>query len=264
MESIGQLAAGIAPEINTPLQYVNDNTNFLMDSFEALNSYVTEIEKKVETNGVDLSLFIKDKHKEIDADFLLEEIPLAIDQTLKGIDHVRKIVLSMKNFTHPGVTEKAVRNLNESIEVTANITVNQWKYVADLETDLDKNLPDVYCDIEEINQVFLNLIVNAAHAIEEKLDENTREKGLIKITSKKLDSKKIQIEFADSGKGIKKENKDKIFDPFFTTKEVGKGTGQGLAISHDIIVNKHKGEFFAESEVNVGTKFVIILPVNEN
>ena len=270
MESIGMLAAGIAHEINTPLQYVGDNINFLSDSYKAMTDVIFDFSAFFEDgnnyNEDEIREFYQNKKEEMDLEFILEEIPEAIYQTKEGINKVTKIVGAMKDFSHPGAKKKAFYDLNKGIEDTIIISKNEWKYVADVEMNLDKSIKAVYCLLDELNQVFLNLIVNAAHAIEEKLGEKPQlsDKGKIiveTIRKSKPGGDYIIITIKDSGNGIKKENINKIFDPFFTTKEVGKGTGQGLAIAHDIIVNKHEGNISVESEVGKGTTFRISFPI---
>ncbi|MHB8126362.1 MAG: two-component system sensor histidine kinase NtrB [Desulfitobacteriaceae bacterium] len=267
MESIGQLAAGIAHEINTPMQYIGDNTRFLNDSFrdilEVMKKYesLTQEEKNSESN---LSLDeLQDLAKEIDLGYLKEEIPKAIEQSLEGIDRVRKLILAMKEFSHPGKQGKSFSNINKAIEGTVIISRNEWKYVADLETELDPNLPMVYCAIDQINQVVLNMIVNSSQAIKELVDNGITAKGMIKIQTQFKDPY-IRITISDTGKGIPRSIINKVFNHFFTTKEVGKGTGQGLSIAHDIIVNKHHGSIEVNSEEGKGAAFIVILPVNPN
>ncbi len=264
MESVGQLAAGIAHEINSPMQFVGDNTYFLNDAFENIMKYISSLNSIINDRiNVDNELNSEiDKIKEeLDIEYLLSEIPISIDRTQTGIERVSKIVLAMKNFAHPSGKQKMFSNINHGIDVTITISKNEWKYVADLETDFDENLPNVLCIIDEINQVILNMIINSAHSIEDKLGKNPSSKGKIYISTMRIDNK-IQIVIKDSGKGISKENLARIFDPFFTTKPVGKGTGQGLAIAHDIIVNKHNGSIEVEAELGIGAKFTITLPIN--
>ena len=264
MESVGLLAAGIAHEINSPMQFIGDNNSFLKDSLKSLLEYFSAIEKmffEKHTSGSEV--FFRDeidKNKEkFDVDFLMSEIPIAIEQTQSGIERVNKIIFALKDFAHPSAKEKSLADINRGIEVTCIISKNQWKYVADLETILDPELPYISCLIDEINQVILNMIVNSVHAIEERFGKEPSERGKIIIeTSQKNDY--VEITVKDNGKGIKPENLSKIFDPFFTTKEVGKGTGQGLSIVHDIIVNKHNGSVSVDSEFMKGTTFHIKLP----
>ncbi len=264
MEAIGELAAGIAHEINTPMQFINDNTTFIKESFESIISFIQELNEKIE-NDTEITIedfreFIKNSEEEYDFQFLIEEVPAAIEQTLEGIDRVSKIVKAVKEFSHASTKEKVLVDLNKSVESAVMISRNEWKYVAEMELNLDKNLPSLYCLIDEINQVLLNIIVNAAQAIAEKLGERPAEKGKIIITTT-FDEKFAEVKISDTGIGIPEENLHKIFDPFFTTKEVGKGTGQGLAITHDIIVNKHNGTLEVESEVGKGSTFIIKLPL---
>jgi len=167
----------------------------------------------------------------------------------------------MKDFAHPGKKEKKLADINKAIERTVTISRNEWKYVAELETNLEPGLPLIYCVVDEINQVILNMIVNAAQAIKEAVNKGSLAKGKITVTTKK-DENFVYILIRDNGTGIPGAMIDKIFDPFFTTKEVGKGTGQGLAIAHDIIVTKHKGNIQVESEMGKGTMFTIRLPIN--
>ncbi len=166
----------------------------------------------------------------------------------------------MKDFAHPGMKEKVHTDINHGIEVTATISKNEWKYVANMELELSNDLPSVYCLQDELNQVILIMIINAAHAIEEKNGKNSTQKGNIKIQTYKEDENAV-IEISDSGAGIKEENLSKIFDPFYTTKEVGKGTGQGLTIAHDIVINKHGGSLDVDSEYGLGTTFTIKIPI---
>lgn len=267
LESIGQLAAGIAHEINTPTQYVGDNTRFLKDSFDDLADVLSKNAKLLEAcreQGFK-SEFVTQLEEAIefaDTDYLMEEIPKAIGQALVGVDRIGKIVQSMKDFAHPGSADKQATDLNRAIESTITVASNEWKYIAEMVTDFDRSLPAVPCLIGEFNQVILNMIVNAAHAIADVVGDGNGGKGIITIATKLKDDW-AEISISDSGTGIKEEVRKKIFDPFFTTKEVGKGTGQGLAISHSVITEKHKGKIVVESELGKGTKFIISLPLKE-
>lgn len=264
LESIGQLAAGIAHEINTPIQYVGDNTQFLKDAFDDVFKTLQEYQqllKAIKTGIVDNDIIegVESSVENADLDYLKEEIPSAINQTLEGIAHVTRIVRSMKEFSHPGTIEKTAVDINHAIENTVTVSRNEWKYVADMETDLDPSLPLIPCLLGEINQVFLNIIINGAQAIGDVLGDGSDKKGVIKISTYN-DGDYVEIRIKDTGPGIPEEIQSKIFDPFFTTKEVGKGTGQGLAISHSVIVKKHNGEMTFETAPGKGTTFMIRLP----
>jgi PAS domain S-box-containing protein len=268
LESIGQLAAGIAHEINTPTQYVGDNTRFLKDSFNDLAEVLKKNEEllKVCHDQGFTHQIVTEMEAAIefaDTEYLLEEIPKSIEQSLNGIGRIGKIVQSMKDFAHPGSVDKRAVDLNRAIESTITVASNEWRYVAEMETDFDQTLPNVPCLIGEFNQVILNMIVNAAHAISDVVGDGSNGKGTIRISTKH-EGDWVEISVSDTGIGMPEEIRKKIFDPFFTTKEIGKGTGQGLAISHTVIVEKHKGTIDVESEVGQGTTFIISLPISHD
>jgi PAS domain S-box-containing protein len=266
LESIGQLAAGIAHEINTPIQFVGDNTRFLKDAFEDFHQVMTAYEQlaKSAESGTITPELIAQAHDiacHADIGYLCEEVPRAIDQSLEGIGRVAKIVRAMKDFSHPDGEAKALADLNKAIESTTTVARNEWKYVADLVLDLDPNLPNVACHVGELNQVVLNLLVNAAHTIGDVCQQNPGTKGKITITTR-AEGEHAVIRISDTGRGIPPHIRSKIFDPFFTTKPVGKGTGQGLAIAYSVIVEKHGGTIGFESEMGRGTTFIIRLPMH--
>jgi signal transduction histidine kinase/DNA-binding response OmpR family regulator len=272
MESVGQLAAGIAHEINTPLQFIGDNNYFLKDAIESLTEYINLINSNIQKleNGLscnDFTNYINGIKEELNIDFLLDETKQAIKSNVDGIQRVNRIVTAMKNFAHPSDKQKTMSNINNAIETTSVISKNEWKYSAELVLKLDNELKSVNCVLDEINQVLLNMIINAVHTIKDCIAKNKYEKGLISIETKQKNNH-ITIEISDNGAGIPESIIDRIYDPFFTTKPVGQGTGQGLLIAHDIIVNKHQGKIEVESKVGIGTKFIITLPVmgenNEN
>jgi len=264
LESIGQLAAGIAHEINTPTQYVNDNVHFLQGAFadyQRLHERCDLLVAAVREEGttVEMAKQIESIKGEIDFPFINEEIPKAIEQSIDGLGRISRIVQSMKQFSHPGTDNKVDEDINKALENTVAISRNEWKYVADVETDYDPDIPRVPCFPGELNQVFLNILVNAAQAIEEK-NRGSDEKGVIRISTSQVESS-VEIRISDTGKGVPPDIQSKVFDPFFTTKAVGKGTGQGLAISHAVIVEKHGGTISLESEMGKGTIFTIRLPL---
>lgn len=266
MESIGQLAAGIAHEINTPAQYVGDNMRFMKETMVEVIELIDVFQRlhtaSVEGNVTpDLVKESGDLIQNVDPEFLKEEVPAAIDQSLDGITHITNIVRAMKEFSHPGGKNQEQIDINRTIQSTIIVASNEWKYVADVETDFDESLPAVPCMPQEISQVVLNLIVNAAHAIADTLPEGSDGKGTITVkTARARDHAEIRI--TDTGGGIPEHVRDRVFDPFFTTKEVGKGTGQGLAMAHRAIVNNHKGNLRFETISGQGTTFVISLPLD--
>lgn len=267
LESIGQLAAGIAHEINTPMQYVADNTRFLHDAFsdvlKVIDACAADARRRASSaDGSDAQLPADDPIvNACDLAFLREEIPVALKQSIEGLDHISSIVRAMKNFSHPGSQAKEPADLNAAIQSTVVVCRHRWKYVADVSLDLDPDLPNVPCHIGEINQVILNLLVNAADAIGDVVKDAPDRKGAIRITTR-ADEDHVTIQVADSGGGIPEEIQTRIFDPFFTTKGVGKGTGQGLAICHNTIVVRHAGAISFVSEKGVGTTFTVRLPIH--
>jgi len=265
LEAIGQLAAGIAHEINTPIQYVGDNTRFLQESwpsFQALFAITREMEQEGASGPIPPRTLKRLEALAEDADFeyLQTEIPNAIEQSLEGIQRVTKIVRAMKEFSHPGGEEKKAIDINQAIETTITVARNEWKYVADVETHFAPDLPLVLCHAGEFNQVILNLLINAAQAIGQMVGDGSQGKGKIVVsTVRGQDSAEISV--SDNGAGIPEATRSRIFEPFFTTKEVGKGTGQGLALAHTAIVRRHGGKIWFDSEVGKGTTFYIVLPL---
>lgn len=269
LESIGQLAAGIAHEINTPTQYVGDNTRFIRDAFDdiqtVLNEYGDFLEQAREDRVTKESIArVAGEIAKADLEYLTEEVPRAIQQSLEGVGRIAKIVQSMKDFAHPGSSEKAAADLNKAIESTITVARNEWKYVAEMETAFDSTLPPVPCLLGEINQVVLNMIINASHAIADVVGDGSKGKGTITVTTTRVNDDWAEIRIGDTGTGIPPAVQPRIFDPFFTTKEVGKGTGQGLAISHTVVVDKHHGKLSFQSEPGKGTTFIIRLPLKEH
>ncbi|MBT3028814.1 MAG: PAS domain-containing protein [Candidatus Thiodiazotropha sp. (ex Ctena orbiculata)] len=266
LQSIGQLAAGIAHEINTPIQYVSDNVRFLRDAYEDFNDIISnqhEVVDAARSGTVSEQSYARldDKLEELDLEYLQEEVPTAIKQTLDGVDRVATIVRAMKEFSHPGSDEKTLIDLNKAVNSTTTVARNVWKYHAELELDLDQTMPQVHCLPGPINEVILNIIVNAAHAIADRVGDSG-DKGLICVSTAREGGWGV-IRVTDNGTGIPEGVREHVFDPFFTTKDVGQGTGQGLSLSHKIIVDQHDGELSFETELGVGTTFIIKLPLQE-
>lgn len=262
LESVGRLAAGIAHEINTPIQFVGDGVYFLRSAVADLQQLIQVYRGAVDSlvSGAE-SAPVESRLKEIEAkfdkDFLDIEIPEAFERTREGIERVASIVRAMKDFAHPDAKEQSPAEVNHAIATTLLVARSEYKYCAEVQTELAE-LPPVVCNVGELNQVFLNLVVNAAHAIEAAgRDAST---GLIRVRTA-VAGESIEIAFEDNGCGIPQENLERIFDPFFTTKEVGKGTGQGLALTRSIIVEKHGGRIDVESEVGRGTRMILRLPI---
>ena len=249
LESVGRLAAGIAHEINTPIQYITDSVNFLQSAFDELLTVVASNEG--EQKGSNQSDEIK---------FLREEVPRAIERTIEGTERVATIVRAMKEFSHPDASEKMVADVNRALQNTLMIARNEYKYVATVDFQCG-DLPEVMCNVGELSQVFLNLIVNAAHALADAGRDT--DSGRITIKTGVVEGW-AEFTFEDNGCGIPQEIIDKIYDPFFTTKEVGRGTGQGLAIARSIVVDKHAGRISVQSTPGKGTCFTLRLPLNAN
>ena len=265
LESIGLLAAGIAHEINTPIQYVGDNMLFLQESFHDLSTLLEHFAALDQTcrDGTPTASVLSQiatTAAAIDVAYLTAEIPTAIQQSLEGLERVATIVRAMKEFSHPSTKEKVSVDLNKAIESTITVARNEWKYVAQMVTDLAPDLPLVPCVPGELNQVILNILVNAAHALGDVVGDGAREQGTITVSTRQRGDG-VEIRIADTGPGIPEAIRDKIFDPFFTTKEVGKGTGQGLAIAHTVVVEQHGGQLTFETVAGAGTTFTIRLPL---
>ena len=266
LEAIGSLAAGIAHEINTPAQYIRDNITFLQDEMQKLLNYIRAthdyLSKEEKDNNQNLKN-LSQQAEDLDFNYIKDEVPQAIEQSIEGIARIAEIVRSVKAFAHPGTKEFTYFDLNECIKTAAEVSRNEWKYVAELKLELANNLKKIHGHADEINQVILNLIVNAAHAIDkQQQNASAQELGAITIKTRLL-PRAIEMIVTDSGSGIPKEIQSKIFDPFFTTKPIGKGTGQGLSLAWRVIVEQHGGSLLFTSTPERGTSFMIILPLQQ-
>lgn len=250
MASLGVMSAGIAHEINTPLQFIGDNLVFLDDMFREFMVCVRSLNEDLK----------KTKFFEIlDVNYLMEEVPVSITESLEGYERLQTIVKAMKSFVHPDDEKKSTIDINQIIENAVIVSNNQVKFFSEVEMTLNRNLPDIMAFEGELKQVILNLIINSSHAIKEENKRKNRDLGLISIKTS-FDDNYVHIFIKDNGGGIPEKIHKKIFNPFFTTKDVGVGTGQGLAISKNIIEKKHKGSISFKSHEGVGTTFLIKLP----
>jgi len=261
LEALGQMAAGIAHEIRSPLQYIGDNVQFLLENFDVLLESCIEIRDSIKNAVKSGENFdagkLNQRLREKDFNFFIDEIPAALDHMINGVTRVSHIVKSMTEFFHIDreVFEKS--DLNEMLKTTLVVAQTRIKNVAELQTDYAPDLPPLYCSMGELNQVFLNLLINASDAVAE-----TGKHGLIKVSTKRKHNELI-VEISDNGIGIPDEIKEEIFTPFFTTKKVGLGTGQGLPFSYNIVVERHNGKLYFKSKVNQGTTFFVHLPITE-
>lgn len=262
--AIGQLAAGVAHEINTPMQFIGDNLHFASAAVGDLVALLDRYKAAVK-EGADRPLgagqleTLANAEADLDFDYSREALPAALARSLDGVERVSAIVRAMKSFAHPGGDELAPTDLRGLIESTVTVATNEWKYVAEMVMQLDPELPLVPCIAGELNQVVLNLIVNACHAVADTVGATGR-KGTITIKTTS-DETHAEIRVADTGTGIPEHVRAKVFEPFFTTKEVGKGTGQGLAMAYNCIVKRHRGSLTFETELGMGTTFIIRLPL---
>jgi PAS domain S-box-containing protein len=264
LEAIGHLAAGVAHEINTPMQFIGDNLHFLKTAITDLMpfvKFVTSLVQKAahEPLPPDALAQVAQMEQDADLEYTQQVLPEVIERALGGVERVTRIVRAMKSFAHPDATDPCPTELGALVENTVTVATNEWKYVADINLELDANLPAVTCVPGEIGQVVLNMIVNASHAISDVVG-TSGDKGQITIKTR-LDGKFAELCISDTGSGIPEAVRSKIFDPFFTTKEVGRGTGQGLAIAHACVVEHHGGTIQVDTEEGRGTTFIVRLPI---
>ncbi|WP_347989775.1 ATP-binding protein [Methylomonas sp. AM2-LC] len=253
LASIGQLAAGIAHEVNTPAQYVGDNINALGSVFDSLTKLIDFYRQQLQCLGnPELILEMQKREQREDLPFILDDTPLALQQSREGMEQISQIVQAMKGFSHVGAGTLSRVNINLCLENTLIIARSSYKYIADLHTEFGE-IPYIECNAGELNQVFLNIIVNAAHAIE----DSKKDHGLISVITRPTETG-IEVRISDTGTGIPKHIHDRIYDPFFTTKVVGRGSGQGLNIAYRII-KQHRGSIHFETVSGEGTTFIVAL-----
>ncbi len=248
-ESIGRLAAGVAHEINTPIQYLKDSVSFVQEGVQELLDYIDTLHAAMP----------QPRATDENVEELRTELPPALKLMADGLSRIAVIVRSMKDFSHADQNEVAQVDLNRCIESTLVVATSEYKLVADVETQLGV-IPTVTCNGGQINQVFLNLVVNAAHAIADKV-KGTSERGKITVRTR-ADGEYVVVEIEDTGGGIPEAIRERIFDQFFTTKEVGRGTGQGLSVARKVIINAHNGSLDFTTEAGKGTTFIVKLPVD--
>jgi signal transduction histidine kinase len=257
LEAVGRLASGIAHEINTPTQFVTDSVRFLADGVGDLLKVIEAQNELLKKAPASVAAELEKIHADADLAYLGEGMPKAIERALEGLGRVAEIVRSMKRFAHPDQDLKTPADLNDAIRNTVTIARNEYKYVADLDLDLSP-IPPVMCHVGELNQVILNLLVNAAHAIADLVGQSEA-RGKITVRTRR-DGEHVVISVGDTGTGIPEGIQERIFEPFFTTKEVGRGTGQGLAIARSV-VDRHGGKLTFTTEMGKGSVFHVRLPI---
>ncbi|RMF42297.1 MAG: hybrid sensor histidine kinase/response regulator [Planctomycetota bacterium] len=259
LEALGQLAAGVAHEINTPMQYLGDNISLMRNCLRQVFEALDELDRLATDQAGPQRQDLQQWRQRFGLSQVQSDLEAALDDCQEGYERVTSITRAMKQFSHPGKAAMESVNLNELVVAACTVTRNRWKYVAELKTDLDAELGLCQCNVGEVNQVLLNLIVNACDAMAEKHENDDQQLGQL-ILRTRDEGAYVRLEVADTGTGIPAQIRERIFDPFFTTKDVGKGTGQGLSICYNVVVNSHNGSISVDSAEGHGTTFVVRLP----
>jgi two-component system NtrC family sensor kinase len=257
LEAIGQITTGVAHELNTPIQYLGDSIGFVRDGSLELLAFAKQV-REVAARESPAHTQLRALLGGLDLAFLEEEFPKAVDSVHHGVDRVASIVRAMKELSHPGSRNAIVTDINRALDNALCVTASTYKYFADVESDYGE-IPPVVCFAGDLYQVFLNLIVNAAHAMEDRRVPNGP-RGKLRVTTRVVEPH-VVISISDTGAGIPDSVRDRVFDAFFTTKEVGRGTGQGLAIAKTIVVDRHGGTLTFDSAPGLGTTFHIAIPL---
>jgi len=258
LEAVGQLAAGVAHEISSPIQYVGDNIEFLREGALDILKVLDTVRETVASRGdAELATLVGKLEEQIDLDYLRRELPSSAESMQRGVERIANIVGAMRQLSHPGSEKPCKADINRTIENALQVTSSAYRYIADVDRQLG-DIPDVTCHAAELGQVFINLIINASHAME-NMPEGSRGKLRVRTA---VEGRHVVVAISDSGSGIPEAIRHKIFDAFFTTKPVGRGTGQGLAIARSIVVDRHHGKLTFDSVMGRGTTFEIRLPID--
>lgn len=259
LQNMGRLVAGIAHEINTPIQFIGDNLHFLEEAWSAISVLFKRLAHKMSPEDKEA---VQGKAGTENIDFFFTEVPEAIRQSLEGVDRVSGLVSAMRDFSRLDERRMASADLNRAVRSTLTLLRNELKYTADVQTELDTSLPEVYCSIDEISRVLLNLLINAGHSVKEKIDKGLCSRGTICVRTRRIDQQ-VEISIADTGMGIPEDIRQRIFERFFTTKRntQSQGTGQGLAMARSIVEERHHGRIWFETHVGEGTTFFLSIPI---
>lgn len=259
LEAVGQLASGMAHEINTPIQYVGDNVHFARDGIAQLSRYLDVVHGRLTEAQREA---LRPEIQASDLEYLLEELPRSLSEAGDGVRRVAELVRALKEFAHPDHASKVHADVNRALERAIVMARGELRHVSRVETNLAP-LPPLRCHIGSLSQVFLNLLINAAHAIEERSTKGGIPMAKHKVTvASRVDGDEIVVSISDTGCGIPSSIRERIYEPFFTTKPMGKGSGQGLPLVRNVIVGKHGGRIELDTEVNVGTTFTLRLPLD--